>query len=98
MFVDLFEKLLEMPTEYSLLQTIGQIVSLIALGKQADQTTEFEISRDNLERLRFHLEALGLIRTAVTKGQYTSAIIWEITERGRRYVSQLRAIPNRSID
>jgi len=60
----------------------------------------FRIAEMDLTKLRFHLEALGLIRAV---GRHTSTklgdhefhsdhIVWTITEKGRRFVSGLWAM------
>ncbi len=93
MLIGLFEYLLEIPSEWRLKEKIGSVVSSIAFGRGPDATTDYEVSNANVEKLRFHLEALGLIRASARKGEYSSTIVWEITDKGRKYVTERRAIP-----
>jgi hypothetical protein len=57
------------------------------------------IDRDEFKRIRFQLEALGLIQAISRQFQYNtgpiSHIVWTITNKGRRYMSQNLAISKR---
>jgi hypothetical protein len=62
-----------------------------------ERHTRFEIPGSAVQKLRFHLEALGLIQAQVrrTTGLFPGrVIVWTLTSKGRRYVAQLRAIPS----
>ena len=55
-----------------------------------------KIDTDDIRRVRFQLEALGLIRAISRQRQHQgitySDIVWTITDKGRRYMSQNLAI------
>lgn len=50
------------------------------------------ISADDLKKLRFHLEALGLIKAQSRQGDSSKYIAWTITDKGRRFISKSKAI------
>jgi hypothetical protein len=96
LFEDLFGSLLKEPPEHSLQTTIGNIL-LQQAGRRTDDTRA-EVSEQTVIDLRFHLEALGLIRAAVREQRLNSSgyghkyIAWTITDKGRRFVAANRAI------
>ena len=49
----------------------------------------YAVVTEDIRRMRFQLEALGLIK-AETVGEF---LVWKITEKGRRYMLELKARP-----
>jgi Domain of unknown function (DUF4062) len=97
-FVKLFDRLLTTPSEYRLREAIGRAVTELGLGPP-ESNRRYEISLDQVMQLRFQLEALGLITAEGVPGTrpYMEYIVWAITEKGRRYVTQIRAIPKSTL-
>jgi hypothetical protein len=98
-FINLYEDLLSEPPESKIRECIGSIVLDMSSVTAPDGFFDCEISHDDAEQLRFHFEALGLIETDLydrdnsfpTRFQSRN-FVWTITEKGRRYVVQHRAI------
>jgi hypothetical protein len=51
------------------------------------------IAPEDVKKLRFHLEALGLIKAESRQGTSSKYISWTMTEKGRRFIASLRGIP-----
>lgn len=51
------------------------------------------VEAEDLKKLRFHLEALGLIKAESRQGTSSKYIAWTLTEKGRRFIASLRGIP-----
>jgi hypothetical protein len=87
-FVSISEFVLLERPEHTLKHNIGKTVAQLANFPE-DETLLYELSPETLRGLRYQLEALGLIE-AVGKqdGAGFSYICWNITDMGRRYVSQ----------
>jgi hypothetical protein len=90
-FVNLFDTLLKEPAEFFLGSQIGEVVSKLVDRREKN----IRYSIPHVQRLRYHFEALGLIK-AIGKvdnsfGEDTT-IVWTITEKGRRFVAQSQAI------
>lgn len=95
MFIAIFETLLRSPIEYSLRQAIGQAVAKLSNYPNSGEET-FEVSLQNVEQMRYHLEGLGLIVSSARQSQFSSSIVWDITEKGRRYVTENMGIFRRT--
>ena len=97
LFVGLFDSVITEPREYSLQHVIGDAL-LRQIGRSTDDTRG-QVSRETVVKLRFHLEALGLIQAINSEntsnvGVFASRsyIAWAITDKGRRFVAANRAI------
>jgi hypothetical protein len=94
-FIGIFDRMLTEPSEYALRSAIGSV--LAHLTSRQEQNVEYSIPLNEVIKLRFHLEALGLIKamggeTGSGLGFRQNYIAWTITEKGRRFVTQARAI------
>lgn len=97
-FIWIFDRILTEPSEHSLRSSIG--AGLASLTSRSDEYSEYSIPLTEVIQLRYHLEALGLIKAMGAEesnpiSTFTfrhSYIAWTITEKGRRFVAQARAI------
>jgi hypothetical protein len=97
-FIDIFDSVLGEPSEYNLRSVIGKALS--KLISSSEKRLEFSIPIEEVVRLRYHFEALGLINAmgktsssgSSTFKWYNQYIVWTVTEKGRRYVAQAQAI------
>jgi hypothetical protein len=99
LFIGIFDKILTEPSEYQLRSAIGDVLANLSSKREPD--VEYNISLDEVIKLRFHLEALGLIKAMGGEenpgfgagfGVRHNYIAWTITDKGRRFVTQARAI------
>jgi hypothetical protein len=97
LFEQLFDTLLTEPSESSLAAAIGNAVLLLAERKT--ENVRGKVSESTVVVLRFHFEALGLIRASGREySRNYNYIAWEITDKGRRFVTNKRAIHKLSND
>lgn len=95
-FAGLFDTILTEPSEYELQSAIGRVLARLTRPREDD--VEFTIPANEVIKLRYHFEALGLIkamgqsRAIGSTGWTQNYIGWTITEKGRRYVAQAQAI------
>ncbi len=54
--------------------------------------TVAKIIPDDIKKLRFHLEALGLIKAESRQGSSSKYISWTMTEKGRRFIATFKAV------
>ncbi|WFU23147.1 DUF4062 domain-containing protein [Bradyrhizobium sp. CB1717] len=98
-FVSLYDLLLTEPEEYLIRQSIGAFLG--ARTAIEEESARYAISDQELIKLRYQFEALGLIQT--TGGTTMSGLLrserrfvaWRPTEKGRRYVIQSRSVLRR---
>ncbi|TDX64226.1 uncharacterized protein DUF4062 [Methylosinus sp. sav-2] len=93
--VILIENLYREDTEYAIGSAIAQHIrdSLVDAGD--DQHVDVHV--DVVRNIRFQLEALGIISTTTrtstsSTGYSRTNLCWVLTERGRQYISKIRAI------
>jgi Domain of unknown function (DUF4062) len=68
-------------------------IAIHAIAVLTQDTMIFHVDVTDLAKLRFQFEALGLIRTAHKQlGKDGAWLTWSITEKGRRYLLQQKAI------
>jgi hypothetical protein len=97
-FTDSFEVLLGNVGETLLKRHIAKIIIRRKINnveehlrqRLKDKNIDIVIQDSDIRLLRFHLEALGLIKTG-TMGREVS---WTITDMGRRYVTMKKALPS----
>ena len=95
-FINIFDILLTDPSENHLRSAIGTILANVFLKDTLNSDADYSLRQEDIHRLRFQFEALGLIRAI--GGEYLGDnfkipyIAWEITDKGRRYVTQSQAI------
>lgn len=90
-FMYLVEQIYHEAEESYISYTLAQVIAKIAAEPNKisiDARYTFDFSEDYIVQIRFHLQALGLITTAVGG----NGIRWQLTEKGRKYISNLKAI------
>jgi hypothetical protein len=55
--------------------------------------TVIEFDNSFIKKLRFQLEALGIITCIPTTNTYTTDMYWTLTEKGKRYIAKRNAVP-----
>ncbi len=85
LYNELAELALRELDEYNLQR---KLQSIIAANKNISHPFSVTITDDYVKQVRFQFEALGLVK-AVAGGDY---IRWTLTDKGRRFLSNLRAI------
>jgi hypothetical protein len=88
-FTSLFDDLLTEPEERYLDSVIGNIIS--KLGGRQKQEGVLSLLR-GVKMLRYHLEALGLIKAVGRPRDEGTEIVWTVTEKGRRFAAQAQAL------
>src|SRR5262249_36335893 len=104
LFSQIFDDLLTDPSEYNMRWIIGSGVAKLALKEQYNPNGEYQVSEEDVQRLRYQYEALGLIeaRGAFTTGEFAGRqfreeyIAWTVTDKGRRFVVQARLCRGRN--
>ena len=105
LFIALFDSILKRPSEHDLRSTIGRAAAGLVRADALSKATGLSVSDSDVHKLRSQYEALGLIAAegAVStfglfgKTYNQKYIVWTVTEKGRRYVVQTRAIPRVAI-
>jgi len=86
---DLFAELVQLIYHEGTENQIQQIIQdLIKLENDIDSKLSVEISLSIVEQARYQFEALGLIVAVPKFGGYMG---WTLTDKGRRYISRLKA-------
>lgn len=99
LFIRIYDDLLSEPRSYSVGQYIG--VALLPLLHDVPKDGSCGVSSEQVEKLRFQLEALNLIEvfggnTSSTFGSLRPFVAWRPTDKGRRFVVQNRSVMRRA--
>jgi hypothetical protein len=91
LFLSLVNAIYEEQSEHRIRQCIE---SIIQQSVQLEHSQFVDFSNINaVEQMRFQFEALGLIRPTAKRGDGgTSYIAWSMTDKGRKYVTSMRAM------
>lgn len=93
LFVSIYDSLLSAPSD----REVSQLIARSLFRKQSGNDTEISLPIREVKSLRFQLEALGLVQSTGAVATYGGGIkdryvCWNVTEKGRRYASQIRAV------
>lgn len=97
LFIAIFDRLLADPAEHSLRDIIGRASLRLSDNASIQENARYSVSTEQVRQLGCHYEALGLLQlmgqvspNSFFRNEYIS---WTVTDKGRRFVTSVRAIP-----
>jgi hypothetical protein len=90
-FMNAYEEVIHEREENLICRTLASLYLRRKPPNTTKWTNAYFTSKD-VSKLRYHLEALGLIKAVGFTSVDGSFILWTITEKGRKYMSTLSAI------